>query len=205
MSEKTPSKVVGKDPKYRESSSKRTISECRFCDKSMKEQNYATHLKFIHSKEDWKDLRDKSNKSIQDMFAKQTSTIKRPAPPQDTNVDISENFSGDDSLDINQNKPDDTSDGVQVNLSGLDVSNDVAADDSNKKDEENNKLDQADSITALNQLLTKMAPLAKLEDDTISKLVDNIESIAKLTISSKEPQSEKKPAASTSTIFLIKK
>ena len=89
MSEKTPSKVVGKDPKYRESSSKRTIIECRFYDKSMKEQNYATHLKFIHSKEDWKDLRDKSNKSIQDMFAIQTSTIKRPAPPQDTNVDIS--------------------------------------------------------------------------------------------------------------------
>ena len=58
--------------------------------------------------------------------------------------------------------------------------------DSQNNDEENSGPTDAEE---LNNLLKKLAPLAKLEDETVTKLVENLEALAKLTI--KEDYKEK--------------
>ena len=65
---------------YRISKGKQQNVICRVCNKSVKCQNYSTHLKNKHPKEDHKNLRSKNTKSIVNMFEPKTSGLKRVSP-----------------------------------------------------------------------------------------------------------------------------
>ena len=62
---------------------------------------------------------------------------------------------------------------------------------SGKKDVSKDDNEKA-SIEALNNLIVKLAPLARLEGETIAKLADNIENLAKLSISPQEDKNKPK-------------
>ena len=72
--------VQAQGPVYRKSAGKLEDITCRVCEKAMKFQNYATHLKFKHPQEDNKNLRGKHNQSIKTMFDSKNSGLKRPSP-----------------------------------------------------------------------------------------------------------------------------
>ena len=73
---------------YRQSLGKQIVIECRVCGKSMKFQNYQPHLKFKHPREDWKNLRGKSDTSIKNMFENQNQTKVKKRPASDINEAI---------------------------------------------------------------------------------------------------------------------
>ena len=55
---------------FSQTSGKVTIKVCRVCSKEMLLQNYSTHLKMKHPKENFKDLRGKSDQNIKGLFLK---------------------------------------------------------------------------------------------------------------------------------------
>lgn len=56
----------------------------------------------------------------------------------------------------------------------------------NEKTEENNNL------TEFNNLLSKLSPLAKVDDSTISKLVENLEALSKLDLNKRDNTTDTK-------------
>ena len=58
--------------------------------------------------------------------------------------------------------------------------------DMDEKTEENNNL------TEFNSLLSKLSPLAKLDDSTISKLVENLEALSKLDLNKRDNTTDTK-------------
>ena len=192
---------------YRKSAGKLEDITCRVCDKIMKFQNYATHLKFKHPQEDNKNLRGKNNKSIKNMIGSKKSGIKRPSPfAPDSSVEhkrILTNTAKDYDDNQNQSKDNDSSPEVLVldtlltevhetEVSDADslsasICNDQfqldiheATHDINANVVDNDLKNV--SIAELNSLVTKLAPLANLESDTIAKLADNIDRLTTLSL-----------------------
>ena len=203
--EKTPDPVLkddGSKDSYRSrsriSSGKTLVIECRVCSKSMKLQNYKTHLKFQHPKEDSDNLRTKSNQSIKNLFGGKTETriLKRPSPfsePETTNTKrISPTLVP---ADMNQNIPPivftDSADNTDECYEGpshvieqfdnVDVNKveegqvppkhdaDQLDNVSNEPNEDQNEV----TVDVLENLVAKLAPLAELEDKTIKKIIEN--------------------------------
>ena len=66
--------------------------------------------------------------------------------------------------------------------------NDDIVHDTNIENKDDSEEFEKVSVEDLNNLVVKLAPLAKLESDVITKLVDNIEALAKLSILGQEEQ-----------------
>ena len=221
MSGELPSKMGGEKPPYkdyRQSKGKKLSIQCRVCDKEMLYQNYQAHLKFKHTKEDFRNLSTKSDKSIKNVFQLVKPNLKRPAPDTDNN----NKRNCPEILDSNQNTTDsqNSAPDQEPGSSSLPlVENDVDDGDhllhnpplltapghSAHQAEEEQKArdleDQKDSVETLNRLVTKLAPLANIEDSVISKLVENIENLAMLTVSSDHEKTDKKDEKSKSCDF----
>ena len=173
----------------------------------MKFQNYATKLKLKHQKEDNKNLRGKNNQSIKNMFGSKKSGIKRPSPfAPDSSVEhkrILTNTAKDYDDNQNQSKDNDSppevlvldtllTEGHETEVSDADslsasICNDQfqldiheATHDINANVVDNDLKNV--SIAELNSLVTKLAPLANLESDTIAKLADNIDKLTTLSL-----------------------
>ena len=154
-----------------QSSGKVMNIKCRKCLKSMLLQNYSTHLKMKHPNENFKDLRGKEDQDISNMFKRKREnddTIGR----KKTKLSV---------IDDQQNSkllaeaaatplPLDT---------GLISDNDVSGDENTGKGEVNNNLE------GFNNLLSKLAPLASIDDSTILKLAENLEALSKIDINKK--------------------
>ena len=179
-----------KNPNYRESKGKNQVIKCRACAKEVKYQNYESHLKSQHPSEDFKDLRSKSDNSIQTMFK---SKSKRAFPFNNDDDEPPIKVANHQISDINSNlamqpavsdEASSTRFSLTSEVSGLTSDQPSPGSITQPENDENKYVEAADTLE-ISRLLEKLSPLAQLDENTISKLVTNIEELSKMKLESK--------------------
>ena len=159
---------------YPQTSGKVTGVKCRVCLKSMVLQNYSTHLKMKHPNQNSKDLRGKEDQDISVLFNRKRKMADDKGGLKKTK-----------SIDQNHNNAQELSDEAASTPLPTDDLLDFSDTELNETKNETNlneKTEQNNNLTEFNNLLSKLSPLAKVDDSTISKLVENLEALSKLDL-----------------------
>ena len=214
------------DQNHRVSQGKVRVIKCRFCSKEIKHQNYETHLKYQHPGKNFKDLRTKSDNSIDTMFKSKRILNIDSASEQSAEQQVSKkvrlagvniDYNGN-TVSANQiTKPlEISSEHDEINLLNSSLSTPVGSSEPTLKlpsatslttgstseeasqiEEDIDRENNGAEVFDISNLLAKLAPLAKLDEAAVARLASNIEELAKLKL---EPEVTQIPTKDSSNL-----
>ena len=135
-----------------------------------------------HPKENNKDLRGKEDQDISVLFNR-----KRKMADDEGGIKKKQ------SIDQNHNNAQELSDEAALTPLPIDDLLDFSELNETKNESNlNEKSEENNNLTEFNNLLSKLSPLAKVDDSTISKLVENLEALSKLDLNKRDNTTDTK-------------